>query len=237
MRQEILGSDSLPVGKDKMNANFLELYSISAVAITGATSLTSSAFGKIHTCTGTGSDYTVDLPTAVGNAQEMVMIKGAAALTKVVTVVGVSGQTIDDEANRKLSSGGLFVLVSDGANWILVNEIGSWIPYTPVWTGFSADPTLLYAGYFRQGKQCHVVISTSASGTSNATTMTVTVPFTSAFATLNPALITNAGTAALGRAHGGAGTNIVTFFATAAAGAFTNSGNKQGNINFSYAIQ
>lgn len=241
MRQNIESADTLPGGKDKINANFIDLYTISQVPISGATSLSSSAFGKIHICTGTGSDYTVDLPTAVGNAGEMVAIKGASALTKVVTVVGVSGQTIDGEANRKLSSGGLFVLISDGVNWVLVNEIGSWIPYTPVWTGFSADPTLVYAGYFREGKKCQVVIGVSTSGTSSAgapgTFMTATAPFTSAFSTINTTIIVNNGVAALGRVQAGTGTNILTFFATAAAGAFTSGGNKSGSVNISMIIQ
>lgn len=237
MYQEILESDNMPEGTAKIKNNFEELYILSDVSITGATSLSATALGKIHICTGTASDYQVDLPTAVGNDNQIVAIKGAAALTKVVTVVGVSGQTIDGEANRKLSSGGLFVLMSDGANWLLVNEIGSWIPYTPVWTGFSADPTVVYAGYFRLGKQCHVVISINSSGTSNTTAMTATAPFTSLAATINPALIVNAGAAALGRAQTAAGTNIITFFATAAAGAFTASSTKSGNVNFSFPIQ
>lgn len=214
----------------------IALENVESVSITGAESLTSTAFNKLHVCTGTTVDYQLDLPTAVGNSGGIVAIKGAAALTKVVTVVGVSGQTIDGEANRKISSGGLFVLMSDGANWVLVNEIGSWIPYTPVWTGFSADPTLVYAGYFREGKKCQVVITINASGTSNATTMTVTLPFNSAFAAINTAVILNSGTAAVGRAHTAASSNILTFFATITAGAFTASGNKNGNINLTYAI-
>lgn len=214
----------------------IAIENIDSVSITEAASLTSTAFNKIHVCTGTTVDYQLDLPTAVGNAGGIVSVKGAAALTKVVTVVGVSGQTIDGEANRKISSGGLFVLMSDGANWILVNEIGSWIPYTPVWTGFSADPTLVYAGYFREGKKCQVVITINASGTSNATTMTVTLPFNALFAIVNMAIITNSGTAAVGRAHTAASSNILTFFATITAGAFTGSGNKSGNVNLTYSV-
>jgi len=223
--------------RGKINDNFTELYTITPVSITAATSLTSSALGKLHTCTGTSSDYQVDLPTAVGNSEEMILIKGAAALTKVVTVVGVSGQTIDGEANRKLSSGGLFVLVSDGANWILTNEIGSWIPYTPVWAGFSADPTISYAGYFRQGKQCTLIITPAASGTSNATTLTVTAPFNAASLTIIPTLIQNNGTFATGRVQTAAGSTTLTFLAAPTGSAFTGSGSKTGYVNISYAVQ
>jgi hypothetical protein len=234
--QEVLGADSLNVGRVKINDNVTELYGIPTASITGAVSLSASALGKVHICTGTSSDYTVDLPTAVGNTGDTIAIKGAAALTKIVTVAGVSGQTIDAEANRKIASGGLFVLVSDGTNWILVNEIGSWIAYTPVWTGFSADPTLLYSSYFREGKKCNIIITTSSSGTSNATTMTATLPFNAVAASINLCIIVNNGTAAAGQARTGAGTNVLTFYATAALGAFTGSGSKSGNVQIAYMV-
>lgn len=209
---------------------------IDTISVTEATSLTATAFNKLVVCTGTTVDYQLDLPTAVGNAGGIVSVKGAAALTKVVTVVGVSGQTIEGEANRKISSGGLFVLMSDGATWILLNEIGSWIPYTPVWTGFSADPTIAYSAYFRHGKMCTVIITVSSSGTSNATTMTATLPFNSVAGVISASFIVNSGTAALGRAQAATASNILTFYATAAAGAFTGSGSKSGNVMITYNI-
>src|SRR5688572_6521260 len=146
--QEIVSGDSLPEGMVKINENFTELYSIGIVSITGATSLTSTALGKIHNCTGTTSDYTVDLPTAIGNAGCLIF-KGSSALTKVVTIQGTGGQTIDGESERKIAASGMMSIISDGANWIVVNEIGSWIPYTPVITGFLTDPVVTRCAYFR----------------------------------------------------------------------------------------
>lgn len=184
MYQEILETDNMPDGTAKMNANFVELYAaIDAAApesITGAESLDATAFGKIHLCSGTTVDYTIDLPTAAGNSGKSLILKGIGALTKVVTIQGVSGQLIDGESTRKFSSEGSFTLISDGTGWHILNEVGSWIPYTPVLTGYSADPTFLRTDYWRVGKLCTVRITSSASGTSNATTKTITVPFNSA---------------------------------------------------------
>ena len=160
----------------KTKANIEELYALTPVSVTGTTSLTSSALGKVHICTGTSADYTVDLPTAVGN-EGVIIFKGAAALTKVVTIQGVSGQTIDGESDRKFSATGMIAVLSDGANWVVVNEVGSWIPYTSVLGGFSADPTFDRQMYFRVGKTCTVIHHTTASGTSGATTKTITLPF------------------------------------------------------------
>lgn len=174
--QEILSNDTLNEGRQKMNAMTLELYSFDIVSITGATSLTSTAFGKIHVCTGTSADYTVDLPTAVGN-EGCIIIKGAAALTKVVTVQGTGGQTIDGESDRKIGATGMISVISDGANWVVVQEVGSWIPYTPTLAGYSADPTIVRSAYFRVGKMIHFHFTTGSSGTSNATTKTITLPF------------------------------------------------------------
>jgi hypothetical protein len=162
-----------------LKANLTDL-NITLVSITGAISLTSTAFGKFHVCTGTTIDYTVDLPTAVGNSGGSVAIKGAAALTVAVTIAGVSGQLIDGESSRKISSDGLLVMVSDGTDWIIINEVGSWIPFTTTPGGFSVNPTYTRTDYFRVGKICTARFLVAASGTSSATTTTLTIPFTSA---------------------------------------------------------
>lgn len=56
--------------------------------------------------------------------------------------------------------------------------------YTPSYTGFSVSPTIT-SGDARwkmlTKNTCHVIIWATTSGTSNATTMTVTLPFTAAW--------------------------------------------------------
>lgn len=147
------------------------------VDISGGATLDNTAFGKLHLCTGTSSNYTLTLPTAVGNKDRSIAFKGSSALTVTVTIDGNGGETLDGDDSRQFTGGGIFVLLSDGANWHIVNEVGSWIPYTPVWTGFSVDPTVTSAKFFREGKICTVKIRCNTNGTSNATTTTVTVPF------------------------------------------------------------
>jgi hypothetical protein len=149
----------------------------SFVSVTGAVTLDNTAFGKMHLCSGTSTNYTIALPTAVGNANKSIGFKGVDGLTRTVTIDGNSGDQIDGEDSREFTAGGLFVVLSDGTNWHVVAEVGSWVPFTPVWTGVSADPTVAEAKYFRLGKQCTVKIRCSGNGTSNATTKTVTMPF------------------------------------------------------------
>lgn len=53
-----------------------------------------------------------------------------------------------------------------------------WFAYTPVWTGFSADPTGIVASFsIFQGK-CTVVLGAAAGGTSSTIGLTVTLPVT-----------------------------------------------------------
>lgn len=217
------------------------LEALTIVSITGVTSLTSTAFGNFpHICTGTTTDYTVDLPTAVGNSGGVVTIKGSSSLTKVVTIQGVSGQLIDGESDRKLSTCGLLVLMSDGANWVVVNEVGSWIPYTPIWSGFAVDPTITRADYFRQGKTCTARVLINGSGTSNATTFTVTIPFTCAEVTYaNTILVVNGGTLQTtpGLAATRVGQNTVDMYRTNdITTTWTNTGNKRATLLITFRI-
>jgi hypothetical protein len=237
--QEVLAADNLNEGRTKINENFVELYAITTVSVTGATSLTSSALGKIHICTGTSADYTVDLPTAVGN-EGCIIIKGAAALTKIVTIQGTGGQTIDGESDRKIAATGMISVLSDGSNWVVIQEVGSWISYTPVLGGWSADPTIDRSVYFRVGKMVTVQIHTSANGTSNATTKTFTVPFNAAGPTQIGVMSfhVNAGTTATspGICITRVAANTVDMYTNTAAAAWTNSGNCRFNVTLNYVM-
>lgn len=210
------------------------------VSITGAISLTSSAFGKIHICTGTSSNYTIDLPTAVGNTGKSIILKGSGLLTKDITVQGVSGQLIDDEALRKFSTEGSFTLMSDGTNWMMVNEVGSWVAYTPTFAGFSVDPTIGRADYFRVGKLCTARIILAGSGTSNATNFTVTVPFNSAeVARSASTVISNNGTvqAAAGLAQTRLNSSTVDMYRDATFGTWGGASTKRADLLITYRIQ
>lgn len=239
--QEILLADTLAAATPKINANFVELYSLSIVSVTGALSLDATALNKVHLCSGTTADYTVDLPTAVGNLG-MIIFKGIHTLTKVVTIAGISAQTIGGEANRKISTSGMIALMSDGSNWVVAGEVGSWIPYIPTFTGFSgAGPTLDRAVYFRQGKMCEVQIHASGSGTSNATTKTITLPFTGSGAaqagitsnSVNDGVNATTPGSVIVRAN----SNIADVYRSVASLAWTATGNARFHFNLNYIIQ
>lgn len=58
-------------------------------------------------------------------------------------------------------------------------QMQAWITYTPTFAGFSVNPTVV-ARYIQFGKTCIMSIWPSANGTSNATSFTITAPFTAA---------------------------------------------------------
>jgi hypothetical protein len=221
-----------------VDAAAAELGDLNIGSITGAISLVSGDLGSLWELSGTTTDYTVDLPTAVGNNEKTIIFKGLAALTKNVTISGISGQTIDGATTHIIGGGGSLTLLSDGANWQIVNQLGSWVNYTPVWGGFSADPTILRAVYFRIGKMCTVHVNTSG-GTSNATTLTVTLPFPAKYNNPQAALCVNNGSTVVpwGRIDPVASSSVANGYITSGAGAWTASGAKRISFMITYEIE
>lgn len=101
-------------------AGYLGLSVKSEVSITGATTLTSSAFGKMHVCTDTAADYTVGLPAAAGNAGKLLGIRISSACTKLVTLDGNASELIDGAATRVMWAGESALLLCDGVGWTKV---------------------------------------------------------------------------------------------------------------------
>ncbi len=93
------------------------------IAITGAVTLTSAAWGKSYVCSGTSTDYTIVLPTAVGHAGERISIRMADALTKLVTLDGNGSETLNLALTRIQWAGESCVLLSDGANLVTVGGV------------------------------------------------------------------------------------------------------------------
>lgn len=88
------------------------------VSVTGATTLTITAFGKMHVCSGTSADYTVGLPAASGNAGKFIGFRMSAALTKLATLDGNASELIDGVATKVMWAKEAAVLFCDGAGWI-----------------------------------------------------------------------------------------------------------------------
>lgn len=93
--------------------------------VTTATVLTSANLGQVIVCAGTSADYQVTLPDAVGQAGKTIAVLGSPALTKLVTIVGASGQTIGGAASRLLVAGWSVNMFSDGANWQVLSSISA----------------------------------------------------------------------------------------------------------------
>lgn len=101
------------------------------------------------------------------------------------------------------------------------------LAWTPVWTGFSADPTIIEANYVIDYCRCTTDLIINGQGTSNATTTTVTTPVapTSAFYFLN--LKSNSGAFATGSALVNTNKTIDCYNGVDLGGtAWTNSGSK-----------
>lgn len=117
---------------------------------------------------------------------------------------------------------------------------GYWIAHVPVFTGFSADPTVAYSRYARIGNVVIYQFKRNANGTSNATTYTQTLPFAAAQsigpvligggldngATLNPGVFGETTAASA----------VLTLSTSSAGGAWTNSGNKASYFTIIYEV-
>ncbi|MDH4873008.1 hypothetical protein [Pseudomonas sp. BN515] len=90
------------------------------VGISAATTLTSTAFGKLHVCTGTSADYTVGLPAVAGNAGKFIGLRMSPALTKIVTLDPNGVETINGATTRKMAANETVILYCDGSAWTVL---------------------------------------------------------------------------------------------------------------------
>ena len=108
--------------------------------------------------------------------------------------------------------------------------------FVSTYSGFSSDPSGGPNRYTLQGKMCQWYVNPTSTGTSNATSFTITMPF-AAFNNMNyPVTIVNSGTVSIGRMVTTAGSNVASFV-QASGTAFTASGAKSAIISVTYEIQ
>lgn len=169
------------VDKPISNATQIALESTNIVLVSGAVTLDSTAFGKIHSCSGTSANYTITLPTAVGSAGKMIAFKGekVSALNKAITLDGSGSELIDGVLTRIFSTGGYVTLVAreiaGTGSWdILSFEQGGFVAWTPTFTGFSGTPTGNFF-YRISGKTLFLRMEVDNT-TSSGTTVTFTLP-------------------------------------------------------------
>lgn len=90
------------------------------VAITGGTSLSGTAFGRMHVCSGTSANYTVTLPSPTNNGGKFIGLTMAPGLTKIVTILRNASDLIDGATARLMWANETAILLCDGNNWIKV---------------------------------------------------------------------------------------------------------------------
>ena len=191
------------------------------------------------------SAATTDLSTATGN---LVHITGTTTITSFGTITaGTTIKVIFDgiltlthnatslilpgSANIITGSGDSALLVSEGGgNWKCMfyqsasSTIGTW---SPSWTGFSANPTVSVAEYSLVGDICTVWLTINSAGASSVNTCTVTLPFAAKYGNVRALTqVINNGGATTGLVITNVGSNILTGYATAVAGAWNTSGGK-----------
>jgi len=100
------------------------------------TTTATATLGAMHVCSGTSADYTVTLPTAVGNAGKFMSFRMSNALSKLVTLDANGAETINDSLTRIMHDGESATLISDGVQWLKTGGVS--IPMEAVATGNTA---------------------------------------------------------------------------------------------------
>jgi hypothetical protein len=110
----------------------------------------------------------------------------------------------------------------------------AWSTFSPAATGFSGTPTTSIAKYMQRGKDVYILIDVS--GTSNAATVTFTLPVAAKNGLRYVAVRTtdNGGTSVVGELDTVAASTTANVYPTPASGSWTSSGTKRFEAAFFY---
>lgn len=193
-----------------------------------------------------GNTTITSLGTDSAGIKKEIVFDGALILTNSANIILPGNVSIITAANDTA------IFVSEGAGvWRCLSYFKydeSYTNYTPTYTGFSVNP-IINTGDARwkmiSKNTCHVIIWATTQGTSNATTMTVTLPFTAAWSGgsgfgLQQSVmgVQNNGTNVNGSVRTRvSGSNILDCYNGVVGTAFTSSGSKGVFLNFIYQIE
>jgi hypothetical protein len=106
----------------------------------------------------------------------------------------------------------------------------------PTFVGFSAVPTV-NAYYYINGMFCHYYVITTVPGTSNATNFTISTPMASLFqVNMTTGYAVDNGTPKTGACRASVLSSTISLSSDMGSGAFTNSGQKYGDVSLIFAI-
>ena len=189
----------------------------------------------------------------VDKSNSTTLSANAIATATTLTVTSISGMASGDVLNVLCDDGRVHTTTINGApsgstvtltdampaaaasgkgvcayTYVAAQDADLWADYAPTWTGFSVAPTVTFR-YKRVGKVVVCKCQTTVNGTSNATTLTMTLPVTAREAQ------TGAGFG-VGNDNGAtlttpvridlSSTTVATFYTTAGAAGWTGSGGK-----------
>ncbi len=125
-------------------------------------------------------------------------------------------------------------ITNNGLSYIAIPEgFPEGFTFGQSYTGFSANPTQTVK-WSTVHNRLFLSIATTANGTSNATTFTMSLPATVAQGTIQFANVTDNGTEKNGIAYAAPSTTTLTYYAGVFGAAFVNSGTKGGSTALSY---
>lgn len=207
----------------------------------------SSGTTEVYTTVVLTAPRTLTLPaaSAFSPGTELIFVDeiGGVTSTNTVTITRAGSDLINGISTLVVSTTSSTVrLITDGVSKWTSNPVtgyseGSWIP---TFTGFSSNPTSVTANYILIGKMCFVSVAMTA-GTSNATTFTMSMPFTAAawVQSLSVTTVVNNSTVATtaGRVLISSGGGVFNFYINGSnTGTWTASGTKGVSFNMCYYI-
>lgn len=114
---------------DKIDGLFWRSLNWNVLSKGGNYTLTTADYHTMINANASTASFTIQLPTAVGNAGLTVAIKKVDATANTVSIQGFGAQTVDGVNNYLLSlQYESVILVSDGANWSAVSTYKVYIP-------------------------------------------------------------------------------------------------------------
>ena len=159
-----------------------------ASPINSAISTLQQSTGTLYTDTGTANAYVITPSISIGSytaGQSFSLLPSNSNTgASTLNVNGLGSKNILYQGVA-LSAGNIVAstivrVIYDGSQFQLQEiALGSWIAYTPTFTGFSTPPVVI-ARYQKSGKVCSISMYTVSAGTSNSNTFTFTLPFATA---------------------------------------------------------